>query len=109
MGERRAVALGLDQRVDDATDGWQIGALGEVLQGLATVRQKSELDRGEADLVGQVRRGEAQLAGDTGEGGVHAEAGFRADDQEIEPVRDLLAQEVLPALDGALEAEDRGK
>src|SRR5260221_436606 len=57
----------------------------------------------------KVRGGEAELARDTGEGGVEAEARLRADDQQVEPVGELLAQVVLPALDGALQAEHRGE
>ncbi len=105
--KRRAVALGLHQRVDDAADRRQVGAPGEVLQRLAAVRQEAELDRGQAELVGELRRRGPEVARDAVERGVEAEARLGADDQKIERVGKLAANEILAPRDQAAKDEKR--
>ena len=59
--ERRTVFLGLDHGRDDAADRFEVDAVGEVLERLAALVEEAELDRGQAELVAQLRIGLAEL------------------------------------------------
>ena len=85
-GERSAVFLGLDHGRDDAAHRFEIDAVGEVLERLAALVEEAELDRGQPELVAELGIGLAQLPGDAAERGIDGEAGFGADDQQVERV-----------------------
>src|SRR3954452_5029461 len=63
--ERSAVLFGLDHGRDDAAHRFQVDALGEILERLAALVEKAELDRGKAELVAELGIRLAQLPCDS--------------------------------------------
>ena len=106
-GQRRTVFLGLDHGRDDAAHRVKIDALGEVLERLASLVEEAQLDCGQAELVAQFRIGLAKFLGDAAECRVDGQAGFGADDQQVERVRKALADGVAALVDLVLQPDVR--
>ena len=87
----RAVALRLLQGHAHRLDALEIGALGEVLVGLAAVLQIGQLGGGQRQLLGERDRLRADLGRHPLKRGLDRHAGFDADQQQIERVRERAA------------------
>ena len=68
LTDRRAVALGLDQRRGHGFDAGDAGALAEILEGLAAVLQVGQLGGRQAQLFGELQRLARNFLGDFTEG-----------------------------------------
>ena len=106
--ERRAVALGLDA-APTQTDlhAFEAGALGEVLVGLPAVRQVGQFGGGQRQFLGERDRLRADLLADPLERGLDRHAGFDADQQQVERVREGALDRQLALRDLVLEEEVR--
>jgi hypothetical protein len=89
--QRRAVALGLDHRGGHALHRFQVHAIGQVLEGLPPLGQERQFDRGQREFIAQFGIGAAQFARHAIECGVDREAGFGADDQQVQRIGQSLA------------------
>ena len=107
LGQRRAVFLGLGERVDQAADRGGFDTLGQVLQGVAAVGQKAQFDGGQTQLVGQFGTVRPDFPGDPGQGRLQAEPRLGADHEQVQGVRQTPL-DLLSAVGDGVAHEDRG-
>jgi hypothetical protein len=91
----------------DRLDALEIGADGEVLIGLTTILQIGELGGRQRQLLGERDRLRPDLGRHPLEPGLDRHAGFHADQQQVERVREGAPDRKLAMLDAVLEEQAR--
>ncbi len=107
MGDRRAVAFGLDQRLGDALHRIEAGAIGEVFVSLTPLLEEGQLGIGEHKLLRQIDRLRSDLFGHLLQRRLDRHAGLDADQQQIERVGKGTQNQLLAARDQPVESDAR--
>src|SRR3984885_13235396 len=109
LGDAGAEAIGLDEGTDQRTDVIDAGAIDQIAQSFGAGLAGAHLKVDQMKFVAEIGVGVMQVLADAHQGLVKSQAGFHANDGEIESVRQCNADASLTVFDHALEKETRNK
>ena len=109
LGDAGTEAVGLDESADQGANVIDAGAVDHVAQSFGPGLAGAHLEVDQVKFIAEVGMGVVQILADAHQGLVQGQAGFDANDGEVERVRQSDADALLTVLDHALEKETRNE